>query len=73
MPVLRQHDVVVAADQAIDHRHDGVGARDSQGATLAKIVLHIDNNQHLVRHPDILPQSDVISPWSSSLWNAAIQ
>jgi hypothetical protein len=50
VPVLRQHHVVVACDQVIDQRHDLVAVFDRERAAGAEIVLHIDDDQRLVRH-----------------------
>ena len=50
--------MVEAADQAIDQRNDGVGSRDGERAALTEVVLHVDHDQRLVRHSDILPHSD---------------
>ena len=50
MPVLRQHDMVVAAHQAVDQRHDRARAWDGESAALAEVVLHVDHDQRLVRH-----------------------
>ena len=66
MPILRQHDVLVVGDQAIDPRDDGIGAGYRQRAAVAEIVLHVDDDQGLVGH-------GAMSPNACSASKAAIQ
>ena len=44
MPVLRQHDMVVAGDQAVDRGNDLVAARHRKRAARAEVVLHVDDD-----------------------------
>jgi len=48
MPVLGQHHVIEAFGKAIDHRHHGIAVSDRKRAAGAEIVLHIDDQQHII-------------------------
>jgi len=48
MPVLRQHDMVETLTEAIDDRHHGVAISNRQRTVGAEIILHIDDQQHIV-------------------------
>ncbi len=45
MPIERGQNMLKFRDQAIDHRHDCIGARHTERAARHKIVLHIGNDQ----------------------------
>src|SRR5260370_34621486 len=48
MPVLRQNHMIETLGEPVDDRHDRVALADSQGATRAEIVLHVDDQQQIV-------------------------
>jgi hypothetical protein len=48
MPVLGQHDMTEATDEAIDDRHHGIAVGDRKRAAGTEIVLYIDDQQHIV-------------------------
>src|SRR5687768_15570445 len=50
MPILRQHDMLMRLDQAVDERHDLIAAFDGESAARAKVVLHVDNDKDGVIH-----------------------
>src|SRR5580704_15965558 len=50
MPVLGQDDMLVTADQAVDHRHDRAGSGNGQRTAVAEVVLHVDHDQRLIGH-----------------------
>jgi hypothetical protein len=53
MPILRQHDITKARGETVDDRHNFVAVRHRQCAARTKIVLHVDDDQH-VSGADIL-------------------
>src|SRR5262249_35902559 len=48
MPVLGQHDMPKARGQFVHERNDLVAARNGQAPPGAEVVLHVDNQQHVV-------------------------
>jgi hypothetical protein len=49
MPILRQHHVLEARRQPIDQRHDLIAARHRQIPARAKIILNVDDQEHVAR------------------------
>ncbi len=48
MPILSQHDVIEFFGETIDHRHHGIAIGNRQRAAGAQIILHVDDQQHIV-------------------------
>jgi hypothetical protein len=62
MPILGQHDMVEAFGKAIDDRHHGIAVGNRKRATGAEIVLHIDDQQHIiVAWPDLHSAPEFVS------------
>jgi hypothetical protein len=50
MPVLRHDDVIGAANEIVDQRHDLVPVGNRQRSTRAEIILQIDDDKRFVSH-----------------------
>jgi len=50
MPVLSQNDVLKSRRDAMDGRDYLVAARNSKRAAGTKIILHVDDEENVVRH-----------------------
>ena len=48
VPVLGQHNMGEARDEPVDDGHHGIALGDRERAARAEIVLHIDDQQHIV-------------------------
>jgi hypothetical protein len=49
MPILRQHHMVEVLREPVDNGHDRIAIGHGQRATRAEIILHIDDQQHVIR------------------------
>src|SRR5258705_6506670 len=67
MPVLRQHDVIEALSKAIDDRDHGIAVANRQRTAAAEIILHVDDQQHIVvAYLHVEPAPKLISQNSSA-------
>src|ERR1700738_326029 len=67
MPILGQHDMTEALNEAIDDGHHGIAIGNSKLAAGAEIVLHVDYQQQIiVAGPDLHlgPVLEVVSKLS---------
>src|SRR3981081_1110765 len=74
MPVVGQHDMVEALSEAIDNRHHGIAVGNRKRAAGAEIVLHVDDQQHIViANLHFGPAIELISKNSSAKQNLSQQ
>jgi hypothetical protein len=67
MPVLCQHDVIEALGKTIDDRDHGIAVANRQRTAAAEIILHVDDQQHIViAHLHVEPAPESISQNSSA-------
>ena len=71
MPILRQHDIAKACGEAINDWHHFVATRHCQCAARTEIVLHVDDNERVVK-TDVLLCKRAHGAHSSSFLDAPI-
>ncbi len=63
MPVLRDHHLLEAPREPVDHRHHRVAVGHRERAARHEIVLHVDHEQHIVAtHAGILRALQPLKP-----------
>jgi hypothetical protein len=65
MPILREHNVLKLRRNTVDGSNHFIATGDCQGATGAKIILHIDDEENVARinlHRDSFALNSAYSP-----------